>query len=949
MEKRLYAILNIVVFILFAALPALIGSGCGRDTEDYYNSKILTGSVTIPPAVALGKTVTADISQLDGGNGAFLFTWEYRDAGMADTDFSPITNPVVSNAGQTLTLSETDEIIAGSFIRVTVSRADRENPVTSGTAEIFDTSSFVIHGVTINTTVPAVISPGQSYSLTAVVDSSFGENHPAYSLSQEVTWHIAELQFNETHIDKNFASPASLDVDLSGEFITTTAPGTAVLRIKDSTLWAPRLTITAVSAIDPAVTSINTVELDIDWPFRQLDPFYMGDVGYFNSERVNYLPGNPTEVGYCIAPDGKPAYYFRNSKEFDWTIFRFGTFDDWDVAGRKLSFDMGTDNASMLSANSNEIYTRISHHLCPNPGNIWIQSDNIGPSTNVGQEFITYSPTQTTAAGQNMAWIEFCLRGDLSQPQDGYIFIRNVRFAGGGGGTDEEIVYVFDFADGYAVWTGQPDEFMLVQAIQGIANRGKPQVFIKNNSASEAFWFEETKKKYGFRTMNLSYQQLIARYKNYVTGYIEYPSFDGSATVNRAATLAGLLDALPVSTALVPVVQAQGVTTSHGNASSYTTSSIITTHGNILNEYMYLNHKPDFWTLRDWGIQNRALIDWYDTALPGDVYTFLKPNAVLFGWYAGEMGGVTASSQRNIITMPSDHSYNLSFHSGFFTDVIHTPKTPSDSAYTAAAGKHHVAFVYSDGDNITWLANDGARDPTRFAAAAKGTAQIPVGWSISPALPYYAPIVMDYMYTAALPTDNFVAGVSGYGYIYQGKYASMADLDAFTAQTAEAMRRSGLHYVEVIEEDKSGNEIILPIEVLNSYTAHDQIKGIIYKTGSHYVAGKGRLRWSNVKPVVAIRETLWNTSGNTLPDNNLTDNARQADVNAMADRIKGYAKNPNTIGGYTLINVHAWTHNYDSIVRMKNALASDTNVVIVTPETLMRLITENVPHTEAVP
>ena len=77
---------------------------------------------------------------------------------------------------------------------------------------------------------------------------------------------------------------------------------------------------------------------------------------------------------------------------------------------------------------------------------------------------------------------------------------------------------------------------------------------------------------------------------------------------------------------------------------------------------------------------------------------------------------------------------------------------------------------------------------------------------------------------------------------------------------------------------------------------------------------------------------------------------RQQDVYEMAFRISQYDKDPTSINGFTVINVHAWSHHMDSVHRMVDWWRhNDPNVVVVTPTTFMRLIRENVPQEDARP
>ena len=475
------------------------------------------------------------------------------------------------------------------------------------------------------------------------------------------------------------------------------------------------------------------------------------------------------------------------------------------------------------------------------------------------------------------------------------------------------------------------DQVLVAQAVQGIVSRNSTQIYIQFTAAYR-HWFEESRAKYRFRTTNTELWELVNRFKDSFKGYVSYNP-EEPEHLNYAATIAGVLDALPVSTRLVARVRQMGYT-ELDNASSYDNiQQIITKYGDRLNKKIFLNQGPELYGLRDYGIKEKCIIAWPNNLDP--VYDFLDDNAILLGWHVEEVSGVNAASKKQVVTIAADHAYNLSFFSAIAANT-HKQKEPVDKDLTAQNGKHYIAFVYSDGDNIQWLLNDGAMDITKFAHDK--SAKIPFGWSLAPTLPDFAPVLMDYMYTTAAPTDNFVAATSGFAYMHPSEYYNAGRMDAlkeFGKLTAEYMLKSDMKYTEILDEYVNDPNI----EVLDAYTENDAIKGVLYKSGNRYSGGRGFLRWSNGKPVVAFRESLWS---------NINNNNR--DIYQMAYRITQYAKNPATIDGYTLINVHAWSHDYSSVEKIVQWLrTNDRDVIVVTPDTLMRLISENVPKTDAQP
>ena len=509
------------------------------------------------------------------------------------------------------------------------------------------------------------------------------------------------------------------------------------------------------------------------------------------------------------------------------------------------------------------------------------------------------------------------------------------------------------FPETVFVWqaAGGRDHILFVQAIQGIVARDAPQVYVMWNRPGNPFqrWLGLMEEKHGFTRVPVTdVWQLADIFRHKFTGFVLYPEHN-TETMNYAATLAGLLNALPVSERMRSTAVARGWT-QVANAADYTSvQQIINRYGSELNRTMFVNQRPQDEALRDFGIKHRAII-----ASPANaeglvpIFNFLNPNAQMFGWFSegqgGEILGLTQISAFNMGVFPADHAFNMSF----LTDTTvrqHEQPRPIDWDLQAQPGKHYVAFVYADGDNIQWMYTDFPTSTNGFAHANPNN--IPMGWSIPPALTKFGPVILDYIYGNARPRDNFVAGPSGYSYIFPSLFTNRQHLIEFGNLTAEFMRRSDLFYMEILDEHALRYDRIRD-EDLEVFLRHDQIRGILYKTGSRYIGGRGFIRWVNNKPVVAFREALWNNRAGDLGV--ASESSRKRDAFEMAYRLSRYPKDHTSIDGYTLVTVHPWSHRFESVERIANWLSeNDPNVIIVTPATLMRLIAENVPRVNAQP
>ena len=192
-----------------------------------------------------------------------------------------------------------------------------------------------------------------------------------------------------------------------------------------------------------------------------------------------------------------------------------------------------------------------------------------------------------------------------------------------------------------------------------------------------------------------------------------------------------------------------------------------------------------------------------------------------------------------------------------------------------------------------------------------------MGWSIQPSLYNLGPNILNYVYSNSKPKDYYVCSVSGQGYVNPQNFPA---LDSFIGGLEAYLGYTDLSVVQILDAGPSQT-------VMDAYSKVPSLKGGIYCYGMKYAEGAGSVYWSNDKPFVCIRETLWN-----------------ANVEKMAERINGYSTNPNDIRGYTAINLHPWSMDYSDVMRLVSLL--DDHVEVITADDFIRLITENVPHTD---
>jgi hypothetical protein len=63
-------------------------------------------------------------------------------------------------------------------------------------------------------------------------------------------------------------------------------------------------------------------------------------------------------------------------------------------------------------------------------------------------------------------------------------------------------------------------------------------------------------------------------------------------------------------------------------------------------------------------------------------------------------------SNHGLVTVPSDHAWNLSIYSALPRERLEQINDYAAGATVAEDGRHYVALMMTDGDNVQWMVND---------------------------------------------------------------------------------------------------------------------------------------------------------------------------------------------------------------------------------------------------
>ena len=365
---------------------------------------------------------------------------------------------------------------------------------------------------------------------------------------------------------------------------------------------------------------------------------------------------------------------------------------------------------------------------------------------------------------------------------------------------------------------------MLFTTLEGLVNRERPRIYLIQTTpegerpADERgrFWLRHLDVPF---TVLASPWQLLDRFADAVRGTIVYdPAVPD--TINVATTLAGLEGAVVASPELakrlgtrygLPVISdLRGRFTDAMDAYTWQYEELWprTTHRMLIG--LLPRRGQPFGMLRDYAVANQAMVYWLDPrdaverALYEQILADVEPNTPFLGWFpyggGGEWSGVELLSKHGVYTLAADWFENLTV---FSARCCHEMPDAQAPPVPPLEDKIYITFTFSDGDNLAY-----DQDYLRWLWTDPTRGQVPMNWTISPALLDAAPAILRYYRETATPNDLLIAGASGVGYVYptpwpddtfhlftelSGRYMDRADLDivcVFNIQNGQWLQMS---------------------------------------------------------------------------------------------------------------------------------------------------------------
>ncbi len=461
------------------------------------------------------------------------------------------------------------------------------------------------------------------------------------------------------------------------------------------------------------------------------------------------------------------------------------------------------------------------------------------------------------------------------------------------------------------------------ESVQGLFAQKGESKYYHYRSGSYETWLEEIRTEYGKDNEDVTIEEMLADYGDKLgKGYVLFDNAV-SASVNCARSIAGVKGVVMVDVSLKSWADSNGLRQEY-DATQMTERECFDAYKDEFDNTGLVQQNGSNVFLTDYAIACKYFCYFVTDKKPAslkfrnEVQEWCKECAV-YGWCPIDEGtDVSFSSGYGSFTLASDYCLNMSVFSctDFFGVEYLKQPDKAKEADTYPTDKHYVTIVNSDGDNLQcWYG--GTFESGKYMGAERG--DFAMGWSVSPALYSLGPNILAHTYKNAKAGDQFVCSVSGLGYTYPMSYTADA-LKRYCSVLDDYLGALDLSVVKILDNG-------LPEKTIEAYSQMQNAKGFLYCTYSDsYVGEHGSVYWSkNGKPFVSCRATMWNSS-----------------AEAIAGQINAYPADATSIAGYTYVNLHVWSMDYNDVKDMVALL--DEDVVVVSPETFIDLIVKNVPH-----
>lgn len=488
------------------------------------------------------------------------------------------------------------------------------------------------------------------------------------------------------------------------------------------------------------------------------------------------------------------------------------------------------------------------------------------------------------------------------------------------------------------------DMHITLECLQGLVNRDKIRLYMPKTWIDQNYINQIEASGVKIIRKTLSFEEVIQQFWDAIadSGFVLYRNSDYAEGQNVALSYASAKGWLAVAEDLKERAEACGLKMikdiSNDNVDYDYMLNFFNEYKDCFSKNGIVHIKSGAAGLRDFAVQQRMFVCY--TGIDNEAQKFLKKvlngigeNGIVLGWCEQEKHFVEFISRLGYSIVAADHSYNLSVLNSFHSDYTCEKEVKS---ITPDPDKHYISLIFSDGDNVQWISNGYSE----FRRGQNIQRDYPITWGI-PMIAQDLCSAVGKETTSAVKNeqDCFMAGPSGVGYCLPSAFEEKS-MGKFSTDTAAAMLKSGLRTMCILDDKPIVFGERLFTRKFDYFSRFDNIDGgIIFLDPKMYSAGEGRIWFSNDKPFLSLKTTLYTDDG--------YDDVTKEWMQEQADIINSYVADNHSIKGYSAICVHAWSVTPENLDYLVSLL--DEHIEIVNIDELLKMISENIPHKYAKP
>ena len=426
----------------------------------------------------------------------------------------------------------------------------------------------------------------------------------------------------------------------------------------------------------------------------------------------------------------------------------------------------------------------------------------------------------------------------------------------------EKMVYVIDSS------TFNETEKVAVTALQGLANRMGPKLFLKPGKTSyaskfksgdfedaypaevrekytqiEEVWIDYYTEEYGMTFQEVTLNEAFEIFSDIVQYTVDYDVLletdaglqPSPCTPGPVLTVAGLYDAIPYAGTMKkkypalqdkPVIDLKGkfadsyeaydwaVDTLLDKSSTEMAGSCFTeTEAGTYSADLAVMKKAFVFKLNYVNAENKEhagpdgdTYDARDDRLLTKILDHLDDYAYVWGWGLGGENALASRVAMSTATMINGCLPNGSFHAAVKPNKeISYKQEHADPSTITVENKVYIAPMMGAGD--TYQAIGSLCDSGYWMMKDRGS--VPFAWDIQPMLYKIMPALMNYFYETKSPNDYFSSSSIGYGYLHPA-FIPKDKQDGYAQKINEYREFADLKYIDIwwfSLNDSAGNDI----------------------------------------------------------------------------------------------------------------------------------------------